>query len=55
MPENNPISAATSFLAQVTSIGNWKPIHIGHAAVFYFIKMHEVPEVQSVEINIWYI
>ena len=52
MPENRKISAATSFLAQVTSIGEWRPENMRHAAVYNFIEMHKEVEVTSVEINV---
>ena len=52
MPENKPISAATSFMSQVTNTGNWQPIDMKHAAI-YFIKMLKDPKVEIVfEINV---
>ena len=41
MPENKPISAATSFMSQVTNTGDWQPIDMKHAAIYFFIKNAE--------------
>ena len=53
MPENKPISAATSFMSQVTNTGNWQPIDMKHAAIYFFIKMLKDPKVEIIfEINV---
>ena len=41
MPENKPISAATSFMSQVTNTGDWQPIDMKHAAIYFFYQNAE--------------
>ena len=48
MPENKPISAATSFMSQVTNTGDWQPIDMKYAAIHYFIKMLKDPKVKLI-------
>ena len=53
MPENKPISAATSFMSHVTNTGNWQPIDMKHAAIYFFIKMLKDPKVEIIfKINV---
>ena len=48
MPENKAISAATSSMSQVTNTGDWQPIDMKYAAIYYFIEMLKDPKLKLI-------